>query len=341
MKYLKEFVLVFLILGGLISGLDLLLDDEKSLWSFFRQWIMNGTGSVLMWSGNSYLADALSIHFPWTKDSIKRLVVTILATLIYTFVAWLILVWLSSVLYHWILNWEGLRHEILNGSFFVTLIITVLVSAFMHGRGFLMAWKETLIEAEHLKKEHIAAKYEALKNQVNPHFLFNNFNVLATLVHKDADLAERFIKQLANVYRYVLDSREQELVPLEQELKQLEAYVFLMKIRFGESLQIQMAPELSDLKNKNVAPLTLQMLVENALKHNEASKSNPLLIEVFADEEGYLVVKNHLQAKQNVGETTGVGLANISGRYKFLSNKAVQTSQEGGFFTVKIPLVPS
>jgi sensor histidine kinase YesM len=340
-KYLKEFVLVFLILGGLLSGLDLLLDDEKSLWSFFRQWIMNGTGSVLMWSGNSYLADALSIHFPWTKDSIKRLVVTILATLIYTFVAWLILVWLSSVLYHWVLNWEGLRHEIFNGSFFVTLIITVLISAFMHGRGFLLAWKETLIEAEQLKKEQMAARYEALKNQVNPHFLFNNFNVLATLVHKDADLAERFIKQMANVYRYVLDSREKEVVSLEEELKQLEAYIFLMKIRFGESLKIEIDPSLSQLEGKNLAPLTLQMLVENALKHNEASKSNPLLIEVLWEKEDYVVVRNKLQTKLTVGESTGVGLENISARYNFLSDKPVLSPPELGFFTVKIPLVPA
>lgn len=340
-KYLKEFVLVFLILGGILSGLDLLFDDEKNLWNFFKQWIMNGAGSVLMWSGNSYLADALSIHFPWTKNSTTRLVVTILATLIYTFFAWLILVWLSSVLYSWTLTWGGLRHEIMNGSFFVTLIITVLISAFMHGRGFLLAWKETLVEAEQLKKEQMAAKYEALKNQVNPHFLFNNFNVLATLVHKDADLAERFIKQLANVYRYVLDSREKEVVPLEEELQQLEAYVFLMKIRFGESLQIEIDPKLSQLEGINLAPLTLQMLVENALKHNEASKSNPLAIQVLLEKEDYVVVRNKLQSKLNVGESTGVGLENISARYKFLSDKPVLTPPEPGFFTVKIPLIPA
>ncbi|AEE48352.1 sensor histidine kinase [Haliscomenobacter hydrossis] len=342
MKYLKEILLIFFILGGIMTSLELIFDsDERNLPEFLRELAMNGTGSVLMWSGNAYLADILDVYFPWTKNSVLRLSVSILATLLYTFLAWGFLVWLWSFLYGRPFHWNYIFNVFGEGAFMTTLIITVLISAFMHGRGFLISWKETLIEAEHLKKEHIAAKYEALKNQVNPHFLFNNFNVLATLVHKDADLAERFVKQLANVYRYVLDSREQELVPLEQELKQLDAYVFLMKIRFGESLQIQVAPELSDMKDLSLAPLTLQMLVENALKHNEASKSNPLLIEVFADQEGYLVVKNRLQAKQNVGESTGVGLANISGRYKFLSNKAVQTSQEGGFFTVKIPLVPS
>lgn len=341
MKLLKEILLVFIFLGGILSGLEALLDDSVNWPDFFRDWAMNGTGSVLMWSGNAYLADALSGYFPWTKNSTLRLIVSVLATLIYTFVAWVILVWLSSWLYDWSFSWRGLRHEIQHGSFWWTLIITVMVSAFMHGRGFLMAWKETLIEAEFLKKEQMAARYEALKNQVNPHFLFNNFNVLATLVHKDADLAERFVKQLANVYRYVLDSREKEVVPLDQELKQLDAYVFLMKIRFGDSLNIQIAPEMGQIEGKSVAPLTLQMLVENALKHNEASKSKPLTIEVFPDHKDYIVVRNALQVKNNVGESTGVGLENIQARYKFLSEKPVLTPAESGFFTVKIPLIPA
>lgn len=341
MKFLKEILLIFFVLGGTLSGLEWLFDDSRSWLGFLRNWTMNGTGSVLMWSGNAYLADALSIYFPWTKNSALRLIVSILATLVYTFVAWTILVWVSSWLYDWPFTWNGLQHEIKHGSFWWTLLITVMVSAFMHGRAFLLSWKETLIEAEHLKKEQMAARYEALKNQVNPHFLFNNFNVLATLVHKDADLAERFIKQLANVYRYVLDSREQEVVTLEQELKQLEAYVFLMKIRFGDSLDIQISPELSQLEGKNVAPLTLQMLVENALKHNEASKSKPLSIEVFPEAGDYVVVRNPLQIKNNVGESTGVGLENISARYKFLSEKPVLTPAETGFFTVKIPLIPA
>lgn len=143
------------------------------------------------------------------------------------------------------------------------------------------------------------------------------------------------------MYRYVLDSREKEVVPLEEELKQLEAYVFLMKIRFGESLQIEIDQALSQLEGINLAPLTLQMLVENALKHNEASKSNPLAIEVVLEKEDYVVVRNKLQTKLNVGESTGVGLENISARYKFLSDKPVLTPKEPGFFTVKIPLIPA
>lgn len=341
MKLLKEVLLVFVILGGMLSGLEALINDSRTWFGFFRDWAMNGTGGVLMWSGNAYLEAALSEHFPWTKNSIQRLMVSILATLIYTFIAWVILVWLSSWLYNWPFSWQRLQHEIQHGSFWWTLIITVMISTFMHGRGFLMAWKETLIEAEQLKKEQMAARYEALKNQVNPHFLFNNFNVLATLVHKDADLAERFIKQLANVYRYVLDSREKEVVPLEQELKQLEAYVFLMKIRFGDSLNVQITSEMYQIEGKSVAPLTLQMLVENALKHNEASKSKPLAIEVFPESEDYIVVRNALQVKNNVGESTGVGLENISARYKFLSEKPVLTPVESDHFTVKIPLIPA
>ena len=161
------------------------------------------------------------------------------------------------------------------------------------------------------------------------------FRVLSENI-KDADLAERFIKQLSNVYRYVLESRDKEVVPLSEEIEQLEAYIFLMKIRFGESLKVNInAPDLDG----HIAPLTLQMLVENALKHNEVSRSHPLSIDVFLAENAWIVVKNSIKSRNSVGESTGVGLENIRSRYKFLSQKEVVISQNDGFFTVKIPII--
>ena len=220
--------------------------------------------------------------------------------------------------------------------FIPTLVITFLISIFMHGRGFLLGWKETLIEAERLKKEQIAARYEFLKNQVNPHFLFNSLNVLASLVHKDADRAEAFIRRLSTVYRYILDSREQETVSLEEELEILRAYLFLMDTRFGAGLEAGL--DIPAGANGRLAPLTLQMLVENALKHNEASKAKPLKIDVFL-ENGFVVVRNNLQPKNALPESTGVGLANIQARYQVLADKEVLITNHDGFFTVKIPVL--
>jgi len=207
----------------------------------------------------------------------------------------------------------------------------------LHGRTFLLNWRQTLLEAERLKREQVAARYEALKSQVNPHFLFNSLNVLSSLVHRDADMAEKFIRQLSDVYRYILDSRSKETVPIKEELSILRSYLFLMDIRFGTALQTNIS--IPDNTRGHLAPLTLQMLVENALKHNEISKSNPLHIEVFLENEDWIVVRNNLSPKNILPESTGVGLANIQSQYQLLSEKAVLITDHDGFFTVKIPVL--
>jgi LytS/YehU family sensor histidine kinase len=191
------------------------------------------------------------------------------------------------------------------------------------------------MEAEKLKKEQAEARFEALKNQVNPHFLFNSLNVLTTLVHKDADQAEQFIRRLSTVYRYVLDSRDKEVVTLDEELKALEAFLFLMKTRFGDAFEARI--EVPDRQGR-VAPLTLQMLVENALKHNEVSKSMPLSISIV-QQNGHLEVRNNLQPRSNPGEGSGVGLENIRGRYRFLTDRPLDVRRDADFFTVIVPIV--
>jgi Histidine kinase len=339
-KRIKEGLKFFFIGGGILTFLSMFTMKNPTASDFLKYGFLNGLTFTVMGYGNGFLADYIDAYLPWTKNATRRLIVSILATIVYTFIAWTFIIWI------WVFVTDGELlsvSKLLNiipknkNAYFITQAITFMVSAFMHGRSFLIGWRTSLLEAEKLKKDHIAAQYETLKNQVNPHFLFNSFNVLTTLVHKDADLAEQFVRQLSNVYRYVLDSRDKEVVPLELELKQLEAYIFLMKIRFGESLKADIKP--INTGGVSVAPLTLQMLFENALKHNAVSKSTPLSIEVFQEGADYIVVKNLIQLKNSVGESTGVGLENIRSRYKFLSDKAVIVLQEGGFFMVKIPII--
>jgi two-component system, LytTR family, sensor kinase len=346
-KRIKEGLKFFFIGGGILTFLSMFTMKNPTASDFLKYGFLNGLTFTVMGSGNGFLADYIDGYLPWTKNAALRLIVSILATIVYTFIAWVFIIWI------WVFVTEGQLlsiSELINiipknkNAYFFSQTITFMVSAFMHGRSFLIGWRTSLLEAEKLKKDHIAAQYETLKNQVNPHFLFNSFNVLTTLVHKDADLAEQFVRQLSNVYRYVLDSRDKEVVPLELELKQLEAYIFLMKIRFGESLKADIKPmpvlaRKEATKGVSVAPLTLQMLFENALKHNAVSKNTPLSIEVFQEGTDYIVVKNLIQLKNSVGESTGVGLENICSRYKFLSAKAVIILQEGGFFMVKIPII--
>ena len=303
------------------------------VWGLFWR---NGLATAIFWIGNDYLSSFCDRYFSWTEAPLRRLFISIVLTLLYTSLAFVVVVWI------WRFGQVGWRlgtvvRDLNAGTFIPTLLITSMVSLFLHGRSFLFSWKATLIEAERLKKEHISARYETLKNQVNPHFLFNSLNVLSSLVHRDADLAEKFIHQLSYVYRSILENRDKELVPLAEELETLRAYLFLMSIRFGPALQTRL--DLPESAAGQVAPLTLQMLAENALKHNEVSKDRPLRLEFFLEDNAYCVVRNNLQKKNILPDSTGLGLDNIRARYRALSGKEVVVEETDGFFTVKVPVL--
>jgi LytS/YehU family sensor histidine kinase len=175
-----------------------------------------------------------------------------------------------------------------------------------------------------------------LKNQVNPHFLFNSFNALSNLVYEDPDKAVKFIKQLSEVYRYVLDTRDREVVSLEEELRFLQSYIYLQKIRFAEKLTIDI--QLENV-NSQIAPLALQILVENAIKHNIVSEDDPLQVKIYPDN-GFIAVENNLQKKSmGVEPSAGVGLENICRRYEFLSDKKVEILEDTDRFLVKLPIL--
>lgn len=338
----KQFIREFLIIAAATGVVGVLFANPvhlyerggwRLLWEYYWR---GGVGVAILWQGNAYLSNLPDRWINWVDTPVLRLVVSTAITIVYTVVAWVLIYWLLLERgYGWDL--PGLIRDMKMRDFIPTVIITLFISIFMHGRAFLIGWKDALVEAERLKKEQISARYEALKNQVNPHFLFNSLNVLTTLVHKDAGQAEQFIRRLSDVYRYILESRDKEVVDLEEELDILRAYLFMLDIRFGASLQTDV--RLPQPATGKVAPLTLQMLVENALKHNEASKANPLRLEIFR-ENGYLVVRNNIQPKNALPDSTGVGLANIQARYRVLSGKEVLISDQDGFFTVKVPYIP-
>lgn len=202
---------------------------------------------------------------------------------------------------------------------------------------FMNRLKKAQLEAEQLKKQNIEARFEALRNQINPHFLFNCFNVLSTLVHKDADASSTFIAQLSNVYRYLLYNQENKIVPLKDELAFLDSYTYLLRTRFNENLLIE--NRISDGSEKiMVAPASLQMLIENAIKHNVASRKQPLKI-ILEKKEDYIVVSNTLQKKETEEESTKIGLSNIVNRYKLLSDRPVIVNRTQIHFIVKIPVL--
>jgi two-component system, LytTR family, sensor kinase len=202
---------------------------------------------------------------------------------------------------------------------------------------FVDRYRAAEVRAEQFKKDSIEAQFEALRNQINPHFLFNCFNALSNLVYKDADTSARFIAQLANVYRYLLYSRERKIVPLQTELEFIDSYLYLLKIRFGDNISV-VKNITTDVVNFHIAPATLQMLIENAIKHNVVSGKAPLRIHITALN-GSITISNNLQEKQIKEPSAFVGLKNIEKRYEFLSHKPVEIMKTDGEFVVKVPLV--
>jgi len=193
------------------------------------------------------------------------------------------------------------------------------------------------VELERYKTESLQAQLQNLKNQINPHFLFNNLSVLSSLVYKDQDKAVDFINQLSKVYRYLLDNRTSELIRLDEELAFIASYTNLIQIRFGESIHFKIAVG-ADFFNKMIPPLALQILIENVIKHNELSPEHPMTVYLTA-KGNTLEVKNRLQPRINTEQSTGTGLQNIRERYRFFTGLGVEVQTGPENFSVTIPLL--
>ncbi|MEO9965111.1 MAG: histidine kinase [Reichenbachiella sp.] len=218
-----------------------------------------------------------------------------------------------------------------------TFSITVLVVSIEMGIYFLHRWRKSMIELERFKKSSLEFRHEMLKTQVNPHFLFNSLNTLSSLVHSDPETAYQFIRQLASVYRNVLEHRNKGLVTLAEELKATTSYVDLMRLRFGDKLHLHFY--ISAEKNLHqVPPLMLQLLIENAIKHNVVSEKYPLSMWIGLEQDN-IVIKNSLRLKTSKGYSSKIGLDNICSHYDIVTDKKVVIEQTEKYFTVKIPLL--
>jgi PAS domain S-box-containing protein len=188
-----------------------------------------------------------------------------------------------------------------------------------------------------LQKENLQSQFEVLRQQVNPHFLFNSLNVLTSLIKLEPDLAEQFTEHLSKVYRYVLENKDNDLVSLQTELDFLDAYIFLLNIRFMDKIVVKV--DIGEHKREyQILPLALQLLIENAIKHNAMSKRNPLKIDIFIDDENVLHVENNLQERESHMASTGVGLRNIAHRYHLLEMPEPEFVKTETKFIARVPL---
>lgn len=290
------------------------------------------TATAVLFFGNTFLIHRLREWLPWSRQPVNRLLAEFFFCIPFSAGAMIMVAWaFNLLLFH-----EPMKPFVVN-MLVIGIIMTVIVTLFEEGRFFFREWKAELIRSEQLKKEMAESQYEALKNQVNPHFLFNSLNSLTALVHKNPDKAVEFIHEFSKIYRYVLEVSGKVVVELSKELNFLQSYLFLQKIRFGENLKIEINVP-SEKLHEFVPPLSLQLLAENAIKHNEISSLKPLNI-FISTEENFLVVKNDLQLRDEKIDSTGIGLKNLLSRYASISELIPSFSANGKYFVARIPLI--
>ena len=221
--------------------------------------------------------------------------------------------------------------------YLISIVITLAISLFFHAFYYYKELQKNKIKEQKVIAGTASAKFDALKNQLDPHFLFNSLNVLSSLIDENPESAQKFTTALSKVYRYVLEQKNKELVTVDEELQFAKTYMSLLKMRFEDSIVFEIPKQASNPESK-VVPLSLQLLLENAVKHNMVTSSKPLYIKIF-ESDGNLVVENNLQPKQILKKSSGVGLNNIKQRYNLLTNKKVIINQQAKSFAVAIPML--
>lgn len=312
-------VLAMFILVELL-GLDHIYPRTRSI-------ILAIVGINLLSEGNIIINRLLDKKSPWFTNFKKRVITQLVGSFI-----WLVTITTLFAILTPHPHSKDFIFSFIFGNFFIIAFNSVLFL-----RSFAYNWRQSLMENEQLQKDKLHADYMALQNQLNPHFLFNSFSVLISEIKYNPDNAIEFALKMSDVYRYVLQQREFTTISLEKELEFIDDFMYLHQIRMGESLQLKTDIELSH-HNLHLPPMTLQVLIENAIKHNRASKKNPLQIVIKSNEDETISVINNLNPKTSP-YSTGTGLKNITKRYKLLTNQTIEIQSTKTQFIVTLPLL--
>ena len=328
-KNIKEIILV-IILASIMAAV-VCPECILAWYSLWRVEVIMLTIWFVMWYGNKYISHSIGQYVSWLENPTKRFAFGIIGSVVFSTSAIISLAILFEKLFNISIG-EGWTYV------WITIVVSLLILLFMLSRQFLYSWRDIYLREEKMRNEVLVSRYEVLKSQINPHFMFNGLNALSSLVHEDQDLAVKYIEQLSKVLRYVLQAGKQEIVTLQEEIEILNSYVFLQKIRYNDNLIVDISLDKTE-NNFYVAPLVLQMLIENAIKHNEITSENPLKIKLSLANQ-YLIMQNSVRIKEiALQESTHVGLTNIHSRYQALTDKKVVIEETDNNFIVSIPLI--
>ena len=338
-RQFKEGVIVSLKITLIFALLFTLINQNFSLKAIGYTLLISAMYSFGLGFAQGIINDSLSNKWDWIEHTNTRIWAGIVTTVLYTVPVVLLIDYVNFILisgYNIDRFFSG--RYLWQHIFYI--ILSFGVSAFIHARGFMIQWKNS-VKQESTKQEIVAktetAKFESLKNQLDPHFLFNSLNVLTSLIGENPSQAERFTTKLSKVYRYVLEQRNKDLVPIEEELKFAKTYMELLGMRFEEAVQFNIPDNISTNELK-IVPLSLQLLLENAVKHNVVSTSKPLTINIY-EEGSYLMITNNVNPKEAIGKSTKIGLQNIADRYGLITDKGVKIENNNKTFKVSLPLL--
>lgn len=309
------------------------LDDVPMWGDLAETFIFTVIMSLVLYNASVGISKQLEKVLPWREHGRRRFFAELFLTAVSTIVLSSVVTWLY---FTYVKHCEDLR-PVLFSVVTVSLVVNTIVTAIWEAFFLFNQWKQALLNAEKLQKENLQSQFDSLKNQVNPHFLFNSLNTLATIIPENPEQAVEFVQKLSSVYRYLLQYKDHETVDLKTELDCVNAYLFLQKIRFGDNLQVNVNIPPGYL-NRQIPPLTLQLLVENAIKHNIISLHKPLKVDIYIDDAGMLVTKNNLQKKKSVEDSTKIGLENLMNRFEYIFNQGIDIYDTGEEFIVKVPM---
>lgn len=338
-KLLKVLVLLSLLLQMIIityshyTGYYHVDDLSEFIRRLVYSTLLSVIASFLIAYPDLFVIRYLNQAFPWTHRLISRLAVQLTATLV---IAVLISTFITLLANSIDTYEEDLGSVLLNNAL-ITSVVNIVLMTTLEAWILYMDSRHSRKVAETLERELALIRFEVLKSQINPHFLFNSLNVLSGLISKDVDKAQQFIDEFSMVYRYVLETIEKQVVTLGDELGFMRSYMFLQQIRYGEHLVLKVTIPSQQLQ-KLMPPLSLQLVLENAIKHNEISAQKPLMIDIFSDER-MLVVKNILQPKSSSGKSTGMGQKNLFKRYEMLQEECPVFTVENNYYIAKLPLI--
>jgi len=350
-KYFRFIILAIIFVGFYL--LAFMIDPYRSWAAFFnrdvveilKEWFFVLMFCIIITEISLFIARKMDSRLPWVDYPITRFLlqfsIQIVATIAFLYVYMHATLWLFGGE----TKFSDLNALALRQSFVVSVLLSIMISFIYTGNYFLGQWKEAMLEssslslkAAELKQIALEAELESLKMQLDPHFMFNNFSTLSALITEDQNAAQHFLENLSRVYRYMIVNVHKNIVSVDEEIKFAKDYFYLIKIRLGENIKMQIDLNDQALK-KGIPPITLQLLLENAIKHNTASRSKPLIIRINEDESGNLIIENSLQRLSYNIPSTCTGLKNIKSRYRLLSSSVPKVVETAELFIVKLPLM--